>query len=234
MTSNDDLPILPTDQERLTLLEPKALPDRVSDLFRDSILTGRLRPGTRLVEQKLAERLSMSRVPIREALIKLEKEGLIVSRPNGKYVVELGEQDFPKVYAVRSALERLAVELATKSVSRERASALRRRMEQMKEAGARQDAGSYIKYDFELHQLIWQQSDNHYLLDALRTLTGPIYMFIADNATHFGWGETLELHEDLVNSIVSGDTARALASFERHMQDALARASRVFDRRREA
>lgn len=234
MASNKDFPILPSEEEKLTLLEPKALSDRVSDLVRDSIVTGRLRPGTRLVEQKLAEGLSVSRVPVREALIRLEREGLIVSRPNGKYVAELREQDFPKLYAVRSALERLAVELATMTTSPERASALRRRMEEMKEAGARQDAGSYIKNDFELHQLIWLQADNRYLLDTLRTLTGPIYMFIADNAALFGWEETLELHEDLVDSINSGDTVRALASFERHMQDALARASRVFDRRSEA
>lgn len=228
MTATDDLFILPADQEKLLHLERTVLMDRISDLLRDNIVNGHIRPGTRLIERQLAELLGISRVPVREALIQLEQEGLIISRPNGRYVIELSEQDIAKLYEVRHALEKLAVELAAQNTSAERASALREKLKEMREAIAQQDLSLYVKKDFEIHRLIWRQADNPYLLAVLRTLTGPIFMFMADNASHFGWEQTLDLHQNLIDCINSGDTRTAVESFERHMKDGLHRAHRVF------
>ena len=105
MVVTDAAPLLPTAEEKLQLLERSGLPERISGLIRDSIVNGRIRPGTRLVERQLASSLGISRVPVREALIQLEQAGLVVSRPNGRYVLEIGEQDIKQLFEVRRALE---------------------------------------------------------------------------------------------------------------------------------
>lgn len=233
MKDKNDALISPTDQERLQLLERKALPDRVSNLLRDSIVNGRIPPGTRLIERQLAKDLQISRVPIREALIQLEIEGLVTSRHNGRYVIEISERDIHQLFEVRLALERLAVKLATQNTTPERAKELRSKMQAMRNAGARNDIATYVRNDFEIHQLIWDQAENHYLNDALKTLTGPIYMFITNNSGFFGWEETLDLHEDLIESINSGDPQAAEESIELHMKDGIRRAYLALNHRKE-
>lgn len=221
-----------TEQEKQSLLERNILMDRITELLRDYIVDGRIRPGTRLVERQVAEQLGISRVPVREALIQLEKEGLITSRPAGRYVIELSEQDIHKLYQARRVLERLAVELAAQNTTPEHAKTLQNKLQEMRDAVARQDRGAYVRDDVEIHRLIWGQAKNPYLLHALRTLTGPIFMFIANNADIFGWDQTLKLHEDLVTSINSGDMSAALEAIERHMDDGLQRSYAVFEKRK--
>ena len=87
----------------------------------------------------------------------------------------------------------------------ERAGALRGKLNQMSEATAHEDLSGYVQADFEVHLLIWRQADNPHLLNALRTLTGPIYMFIANNLGFSGWDQTLDVHEDLVECVTAGD-----------------------------
>jgi DNA-binding GntR family transcriptional regulator len=229
--NNDNQLVLPTQEEKQSLQERSMLMDRSAELLRDYILTGRIRPGTRLVERQLAEQLGTSRVPIREALIQLEKEGLIVSKPSGRYVIELGEQDIGKLYQVRRVLERLAVELAAQNTSPERAEALQNKLQELREAVAREDRYAYVRHDIELHRLIWGQANNPYLLDLLRTLTGPIYMFVADNANVIGWDKAFELHEKLIDSINAGDVRLALEQVDRHMDEGLYHSYQVFQRR---
>ena len=232
MPDNEYPPVLPTEEEKLFVQERTLLMDRITEFLWECIVNGRIRPGTRLVERQLAEQLGISRVPVREALIQLEKDGLIMSKPDGRYVIELSEQDIGKLYEVRRVLETLAVELATQNTSPERADALRNKLQDMQRAVARQDRSGYVRNDIEIHRLIWSQANNPYLFDLLRTLTGPIFMFVADNANVIGWDEAFELHEDLIGSINAGDVRVALENVKRHMENALYRSYRVFQMRK--
>jgi DNA-binding GntR family transcriptional regulator len=233
MAAVDSAPLRPTSEERLQLLERSGLSENVSEFIRGSIVSGRIRPGTRLVEHQLASSLGISRVPVREALIQLERAGLVVSRPNGRYVLEISERDIAQLYEVRLVLERLAVGRAAQNITPERAAALRRTLAQMAEADARQDLAAHVQADFELHQLIWRQADNPHLLNALRTLAGPIYMFMANDPPGHDsrpdyWAHTVGVHEGLVESIAAGDEARAVASIEDHIADSVRRARSGF------
>jgi DNA-binding GntR family transcriptional regulator len=228
MLANDSPLLLPTHEEKLYLQERNLVPDRITQLLWDSILEGRIRPGTRLVERQLAQQLGISRVPVREALIQIQNDGLIVSKSDGRYVIELSEQDIGKLYQVRHVLEGLAVELAAQNTSPEHAEALRNKLRDLREAVARKDRIAYVRNDIELHRLIWEQADNPYLLELLRTLTGPIYMFVADNANTISWEVALELHENLIGSINAGDVDLARQYLERHMDEGLHRAYEVF------
>jgi DNA-binding GntR family transcriptional regulator len=229
MSMLDPSPLLATSEERKQLVERNGLPDRISELIRDNIVTGRILPGTRLVEHQLANSLGVSRVPVREALILLERAGLVVSRPNGRYVLEISQQDIHQLFEVRLALERLAVESAAKNITPERASALRRTLSEMSESAEHENISAHVMADFTLHRLIWRQSDNPHLLNTLQTLAGPIYMFIVNNSMFHGWDQILRIHEDLVESIAAGDAAWAVKSIEEHMADSVRRAQRAFD-----
>ena len=93
------------------------LRDVVFKTLREAILTGELEPGERLMEIKLADKLGVSRTPIREAIRKLEIEGLVNMTPRkGAVVAEISEEDLQNVLEVRRVLEKLAVELACSSI----------------------------------------------------------------------------------------------------------------------
>ena len=99
----------------LTPPRRKLLGDDVADRLREAILHGELSAGQRLREEELAERLQVSRGPVRDAFVSLEREGLIrSSRHRGVTVVELNLRDLHEIYTLRSALEPLAISLAAR------------------------------------------------------------------------------------------------------------------------
>ncbi len=98
----------------------KPLRDVVFENLRDAIITQVLKPGERLMEIQLADEMGVSRTPVREAIRKLELEGLVVMVPRkGAYVAGVSMKDIHEVYEVRSALEMLAVTLAAERITDE-------------------------------------------------------------------------------------------------------------------
>ena len=96
------------------------LRDVVFNTLRQAILKGELKPGERLMEIALAERLGVSRTPIREAMRKLEQEGLVVMIPRrGAQVANITEKDLNDVLEVRIALENVAIEKACARMTEE-------------------------------------------------------------------------------------------------------------------
>lgn len=94
------------------------LRDVVFNTLRQAILKGDLKPGERLLEIALAERLGVSRTPVREAMRKLEQEGLVVMIPRrGAQVASITEKDLNDVLEVRIALENVAIEKACKLIT---------------------------------------------------------------------------------------------------------------------
>src|SRR3990172_9229267 len=102
--------------EILSITPKRALSDDVGVRLREGISSGQLSPGKRLSEKLLAEMMGVSRGPIREALTRLEREGLVVKQPNkGAFVARLSREDLDEVYSLRLALERLAVQQAIRN-----------------------------------------------------------------------------------------------------------------------
>jgi DNA-binding GntR family transcriptional regulator len=211
-------------------IERGLLKTQAVDRLRDAITSGRILPGTKLVEREVATLLGISRMPVHEALAELEKEGLVVSRPDARYVIELTKKDILQLYEVRLALERLAVTLAAKNTCPENQAALAALLDDMRRAVDAGDRATYSRTDVETHRLIWQFSDNQHLSRTLNAIIGPVFMFIATNAESFDWRETLRLHEELVGFVNAGDTSGAARSIERHLDNALHRSLRAFAR----
>jgi DNA-binding GntR family transcriptional regulator len=209
-------------------IERGLLKNQAVDRLRDAITGGRILPGTKLVERELAALLGISRMPVHEALVELEKEGLVVSRPDARYVIELTEKDIVQLYQVRLALERLAVTLAAQNINASNRAALNALLDSMRSAVATGDRAAYSRSDVETHRLIWQQSGNQHLQRTLNSMIGPVFMFVAVNAEEYDWRETLRLHEELVVYVSAGDADAAVKSIERHLDNALHRSLRAF------
>ena len=151
--------------------------DRAYHDLRYRIMTGRLAPGTTLLETELAGLLSLSRTPVREAVIKLEEEGLVDVRPrHGVTVKPLSLQDFNHILNVFSALEVRAFELvAARGLSADEARALDRLLDETEAATLAHDLARWADLDDEFHSQIVALCDNARLQDALSATWGQQY-----------------------------------------------------------
>ncbi len=221
------------DPQRLSHFDQKRvhLKDQVTQFLRDEIVNGQISPGTKLVEREVAELFGISRAPARDALMELEKEGLIVSKPDARYVITLTERDIRELHQVRLSLEALAVDLATQLTCTENQAAQTAVLKKMEIAVADNDHAAFARSDLAGHSLVWQQANNHHLERTLRSMIGPMFMFMANAAEYYDWQETLELHRDLVQCINAGDRPAAQASIERHMANSRERAIGVLNAR---
>ena len=220
--------LLHPEADRRPKLERALLKDQAIELLRDHIVSGRFPPGTKLVEREVAELLGVSRAPARDALRELESEGLVVSKSTGRHVIKITRQDVRELYQVRLVLEKLAVELATQNRSPERDAALTQALEGMRAAVAQHDRSRHVSADVAMHVLVWKQADNRHLLNMLRSIIGPVLVFVASNADTFNWQETLALHEDMAASVIAGQTEAAVQSIEHHLENAVQRSLHVF------
>lgn len=215
--------------QREVRLDRNSLKDQSTDLLRSYIISGRIPPGTKLAERELADLLGVSRMPARDALMDLEREGLVVSRPNGRYVIELHSKDIEQLFEMRLVLERLAVRAAAANHSEQNCAALRANLAEMAASIARNDRNGYVRADLEAHQLIWHQANNPYLLKMLNSIVGPIFMFISSQPDfQTNWQETQQMHQELADAICAGDGDQAVRSIEAQMQNSVDLSYRVF------
>ena len=132
------------------------LRDVVFNTLRQAILKGELAPGERLMEIQLAEKLGVSRTPIREAIRKLELEGLVLMIPRkGAEVAKISEKSLRDVLEVRRSLEELAIELACQRMSEEDMDELERVQGNFRNAIARGEAMTIAETDEQYHCLLY-------------------------------------------------------------------------------
>jgi DNA-binding GntR family transcriptional regulator len=132
------------------------------------IMSGELRDGDRLVEEDLASRLGMSRLPIREALRTLTQEGLVTVLPRrGAFVTSYGRDEMVEVYDVRAVLLGFAARLVAQSIEPERLDELERILGEMREAVAAGDYDSYVPRQQRLRRIIWASTPNRLLRDLI-------------------------------------------------------------------
>ena len=131
------------------------LRDVVFNTLRQAILRGEMEPGERLMEIQLAQKLGVNRTPIREAIRKLELEGLVIMIPRkGAEVAHITEKDMKDVLEVRSTLEELVVELAIKNVTDEKIEELKCANKVFESAIVSKDAVNIVEADVKFHDII--------------------------------------------------------------------------------
>ena len=179
------------------------LRDVVFNTLRQAILIGELKPGERLMEIHLADRLGVSRTPIREAIRKLEREGLVTVKPRrGAEVAQITEKSMNDVLEVRRALDALCAELACERITAEGLEALK-------------DA-----CDVALHDIIVQATGNQRLIQLVNNLSEQMYRYrfeyIKDSSQH---QRLVEEHRVIYQSLVRKDRETAAEAARIHIDN---------------
>lgn len=159
------------DTYNMRINEYLPLRDIVFQTLRNAIITGELQPGERLMETQLGEKLGVSRTPIREAIRKLELEGLVVMVPRkGAQVAQFTEKDIQDVLEVRAALEALAAKLACKRMDDRSFLKLQLAIAEYSYAAKNRDLETMIEKDVEFHDIICSATQNDKLIQLFNNL----------------------------------------------------------------
>ena len=210
---------------RLERLERGSLSERAYEVIRSSIISGRLVPGERLVEEDLAGDLGVSRAPIREAFRRLADEQLVVERPRyGTYVREFTAKDFVDIYNLLGAIESLSVRLIVRN--RVSLRPLHKIVEQMSEAAKAGDLPRVVETELDFHRELCSMADNPHLDNVFRLLSGLAGIALSlDDATYEDMADIVSEHYPLLARIEeakeAGDEERAVFAVRSHIRASL-------------
>lgn len=172
VNSNRDVPLFDSLPER------KSLGDSVHEKLRRAIMTGELCAGERLVESRLAETFGISRTPVREALHKLEREGLLQRDPKGGFFVTgLTRVDIEETFGIRSVLESYAARLAAVHHREEDLVVLEDKLLEYETALEAGDLAALPKINTEFHELLYALSRSPRLVKMIDDLKTYIFRF---------------------------------------------------------
>lgn len=151
---------------------PKSLTELVTDTLHEWIVSGRLEMGSRVSEARLAKEMQVSRTPVREAINRLEMEGLLYVEPQrGAFVFSLERDELIKICDVRVCLETAAMSAAIKHNPAKLHKALLANTQHMVEARETGDDQAYLALDTQFHQLLFDYTENPFLNDAYQVIS---------------------------------------------------------------
>ncbi|MFZ5968818.1 MAG: GntR family transcriptional regulator [Bacillota bacterium] len=196
------------------------LRDVVFDHLRNAILSGDLKPGERLMEVQVAEQLGVSRTPVREAIRKLELEGLVVMMARkGAYVADVSVKDILEVLEVRSVLEGLAAYLAAERITEEELEELQHITNQFKgyiESGEKE---GMIEKDREFHDRIFRSTHNNKLIQIAQGLQEQVQRFrITYFSEYHGSTALPSEHQAIVEAISNREAVQAQKLAYEHIE----------------
>lgn len=210
-------------QDNLQIKMDEFLPlrDVVFNTLRQAILTGELKPGERLMEIHLANRLGVSRTPIREAIRKLELEGLVTMIPRrGAEVARITEKSMVDVLEVRRAVDALCVELACDRISEEGLEQLHKACINFERAVRTGDVKKIAQADVALHDIIVAATNNMRLIQLVNNLSEQMYRYrfeyIKDTTQH---QRLIEEHRIIYESIRCKDKETASKTARLHIDN---------------
>jgi DNA-binding GntR family transcriptional regulator len=189
----------------------------------DAIVTGRLRPGDKLVEAHMGQQFGVSRAPLREAFQRLEQIGLVEKIPNrGTFVSTLTERDVKELHNVRELLEGLAARLLAERRDSHGIGRLNAILDAMRQAADDDDQARMITLDADFHDALIELSD-HKLLRELWVVTGVRlrrFLLLKRQRLYRTLADAAPIHEPIVQAIAAGDPTRAEAQARKHVLDA--------------
>ena len=205
----------------ITTNEYLPLRDVVFNTLRDAILTGKLVPGERLMENQLADKLGVSRTPVREALRMLELENLVELVPRkGAQVLDMSEKDITNILEVRSALEGLATSVACKKMSKEDLQQLKNMEVDFEKAVADNDVERFVDIDEDFHDLIFSATENDKLINIFRNLRIQLYRYRMAQAKNneTSMSTIVAHHRSIIRAIENHDAEEGASIAQGHIK----------------
>ncbi|MBS4751262.1 GntR family transcriptional regulator [Nocardioides sp. zg-ZUI104] len=199
--------------------------------IRALIYDGSIPPDATLVEARLVRVLEMSRTPVREALHRMEAEGLLEALPRGGYaVVTLSSEDVNDLYQIRAVLEGLAAETAAARSTRVAIAQLEDLYDEMDVAVQRRDDKTLIRLNRQFHRAVAAASGNRHLERMLDDIKGAFERFRTDAVADDERRRTAHAeHQALIEALKARDGARARRVAEEHVHHALSQGTRAAD-----
>ena len=197
----------------------RPLREIVYEELKMQILTGKIVPGTRLMEVELAADMGVSRTPIREAIRKLEKEGLVTIEPRrGAYASQISVKDMVDILEVRQDMEGLAAYFASSRMTEEQMADLKRTSDSYNRAVAEGEMDSMIAYDTRFHRIIVESCNNNILVHMIEQLQELVLRFRYIYYDDFRRAENMpEEHRQILEAIRDGRAEDARAAADIHI-----------------
>jgi DNA-binding GntR family transcriptional regulator len=219
----------------LALPASRGLSADIAARLRTAILNGYFGPGERLGEEALASTMGVSRGPVREAFVQLEREGLIVIRRNrGAFVAQLAREDLDELYTLRLAIEQLAIQRTVLYADDGQIAEMQALVDDI---ARRQSRGigeqEAAELDLHFHDLIYRAANHRRLLDTWNTLRPQIHILLLNrNVAHGDFREiAAPSHQVIVDAIRDRDEARAVELTLDHLRGSYERVVRGHERR---
>ena len=205
------------------------LRDVVFNTLRKAILRGELKPGERLME---IHKLGVSRTPIREAIRKLELEGLVLMIPRkGAEVAQITEKNMQDVLEVRKALEELSVQLACERITPEQVEEMKMAAEDFRKVLKSGDVTKIAEADVKFHDIIFAATNNQRLITLLNNLREQMYRFRVEYLKQKEcYPQLLEEHDKLIALISGGEVEEACELMGCHIDNQASTVSDVIRR----
>ncbi len=206
---------------KVNMNEYLPLRDVVYNTLRQAILRGELKPGERLMEIQLANKLGVSRTPIREAIRKLELDGLVLMIPRkGAEVADISEKSLLDVLVVRKALEELSVKLACEKISKAQITELKQAAEEFKKILKSNDITQIAEADVRFHDVIYIATDNQKLIQLLNNLGEQMYRYRIEYLKRPQvYPQLVEEHEEIIRQIEKRAKEQAAEIVCRHIDN---------------
>lgn len=206
---------------KVNLNDYKPLREIIFNTLREAIIIGELKPGERLMEIQLAEKMGVSRTPVREAIRKLELEGLVNMIPRkGAHVAELSVKNIMDVLEVRSSLDGLATSLAATRMRDEDLKDLKHVLSQFANYVEKGNLQGSIKKDVEFHDIIYSSSRNDKLIQIVNNLREQVQRFRVIYMKDFSsTKDIVKEHIEIIEAIESKDAELAKKVAEKHINN---------------
>ncbi len=199
---------------RSELIEAKVL-----EKLRSAIQTNKLKPHQRLVEKEIARQMGVSRVPVRQAIHVLERDGLVVIEPRrGATVVDLSDQDVEEIYGLRTALETYAIGLVVQKAQESDINALQDIVDRMIRRATENHRPDQTNLDLKFHETICMLSGNRKLLEAWQRLSTQLRTILAFKTLVFDDTQFIPRgHQRVVDAIRRRDATTAQRVLSEHI-----------------
>ncbi len=214
------------ENRKLAPVEHSPLGELVYESLREAILSGDLLPGERLIESRIAEETGVSRAPVREAISRLELEGLVDLRPRrGSYVITLRKKDVWEVYSLRSALESLAYRLVVGNLTDAQYATLQQIADEMEACAEAHDTNRLSQLDTEFHRTVVELAGHERLLSVWLSIDSQMQL-LSQHVIRTEYTDLSLIHQrhhallDILRDGSEDDAARAVME---HIQSAAER-----------
>ncbi len=203
------------------IIEHSNLSDKVYNILLDRIITRKIKPGEKLIEEELAENLGISRTPIREVLNRLFRDGLIELIPRkGGYIKKLTVRDVEEVYEIREVLENLAIRLAVPLIREKELKRIEELVRKTEKLTGRDKLKSQVNIDSELHNSIIASSGNSRLGKMIKSLYNFIQAFrVLESQQPQRSDQALQEHKTILEALSKRDAGQATELMSEHIKN---------------